>query len=140
MTYNPGKIIADLKAKNEILTALRDEAVFQLSKAHVRITESEVALKESKANDMQSMRYLADARLATGDDGKRMLPEFIEYLKALKQERDELKARIDGGVRVCIHDCGIAHWVNAIHDPEWIKLDGAFSANATLILDEGVEL
>lgn len=42
-------------------------------------------LAESRANDMQAMRWLAECREASGDNGLRMLPEFVEYLRELRQ-------------------------------------------------------
>lgn len=47
---------------------------------------------EARKNDYHAMAWLADCRIAVGDNGKRMLPEFVEHLKALKQQRDELLA------------------------------------------------
>ena len=47
-------------------------------------------LAEARKNDVHCMAWLADCRIAVDDNGKRMLPEFVEYLKALKQQRDEL--------------------------------------------------
>jgi hypothetical protein len=51
-------------------------------------------LAEARKNDVHCMAWLADCRIAVDDNGKRMLPEFVEYLKALKQQRDELLASL----------------------------------------------
>lgn len=47
-------------------------------------------LNEARNNDITAMGYLADCRIASGDNGKRMLPDFVEYLRETKQQRDEL--------------------------------------------------
>ena len=60
----------------------------------IALESSEKALKDSRANDYTAMGYLADCRMAVGDNGKRMLPEFVEYLRQLKQQRDELLAAL----------------------------------------------
>ena len=46
------------------------------------------ALAEARDNDRAAMGWLVDARAAAGDDGKRMLPEFVEYLKGLKADAE----------------------------------------------------
>ena len=58
------------------------------------LDHAEKAPKESRANDMAAMSWLADCRIASGDHGKRMLPEFVEYLRIMKQQRDELLAAL----------------------------------------------
>lgn len=60
----------------------------------IALESSEKQLKDSRANDYTAMGYLADCRMAVGDNGKRMLPEFVEYLRQLKQQRDELLAAL----------------------------------------------
>ncbi len=60
-------------------------------------SDSEVNIRllaEARKNDAHCMAWLADCRIAVDDNGKRMLPEFVEYLKALKQQRDELVASL----------------------------------------------
>ncbi len=60
-------------------------------------SDSEVNIRllaEARKNDAHCMAWLADCRIAVDDNGKRMLPEFVEYLKALKQQRDELLASL----------------------------------------------
>lgn len=64
----------------------------ELSREKAVITD---LLEESRRNDMHCMSWLADARLASGDDGKRMLPGFVQYLKDLKAQRDELLEALD---------------------------------------------
>lgn len=46
------------------------------------------ALAEARDNDRAAMGWLVDARAASGDDGKRMLPEFVEYLKELRADAE----------------------------------------------------
>jgi hypothetical protein len=60
----------------------------------IALESSEKQLKDSRANDYTAMCYLADCRMAVGDNGKRMLPEFVEYLRQLRQQRDELLAAL----------------------------------------------
>ncbi len=69
----------------------------------------ESILAESRSNDMASMRLVADCRFAVGDDGKRMFPEFVEFLKELKNQRDELLAAqyaiAQGAAQLAIEKC-----------------------------------
>lgn len=60
--------------------------------------------------------------------------KLTNLLLSAEDERDELKARIDSGIRVMAQRVGIFH--------DWeLVIDESFPApNATLILDEGVEL
>lgn len=55
----------------------------------------ETALAESRANDIAAMGWLADCRFAVGDNGKRMLQEFVDYLREMKKQRDELLAALE---------------------------------------------
>lgn len=73
----------DILAMNRSLDLLREE--------NERLR---VQLAEARKNDVHCMAWLADCRIAVDDNGKRMLPEFVEYLKALKQQRDELLASL----------------------------------------------
>ena len=70
------------------------ELIAEVEALRANATGLEHQLRESRQNDYHAMSYLADCRFAVGDDGKRMLPEFVEYLKALKQQRDELLASL----------------------------------------------
>ena len=83
---NPSAIL-DMIAEVE---SLRD----QVNGLTGSLDHAEKALKESRANDMAAMSWLADCRIASGDHGKRMLPEFVEYLRIMKQQRDELLAEM----------------------------------------------
>ena len=93
-------------------------------------TGLEHQLRESRQNDYHAMSYLADCRFAVGDDGKRMLPEFIEYLKALKQQRDELLASLKEA-RELVEDWGAyaPAYMQEKHDLEgdMNKLDAAIA-------------
>ncbi len=70
----------------------------------------ESLLAESRANDIAAMGWLADCRFAVGDNGKRMLPEFVDYLKEIKKQRDELLS--DGKQFVTIQDCRDGVWAH----------------------------
>ena len=59
-----------------------------LEKAEAEIKVLSDALQESRANDAAAMGWLAECRFASGDNGKRMLPEFVEYLRELKIGHD----------------------------------------------------
>ncbi len=83
---NPAAIL-DMIAEVE---SLRD----QVNGLTGSLDHAEKALKESRANDMAAMAWLADCRIASGDHGKRMLPEFVEYLREMKRQRDELLAAL----------------------------------------------
>ena len=83
---NPAAIL-ELIAEMERLREDADDLTIELE-------SSEKALKDSRANDYTAMGYLADCRIAVGDNGNRMFPEFVEYLRQLKQQRDELLAAL----------------------------------------------
>lgn len=51
----------------------------------------EAALKDARATAASAMCWLADCRIASGDHGKRMLPEFVEYLRQLHADSEALK-------------------------------------------------
>lgn len=64
---------------------------------------------------------------------KREVLGLINRLREAEKGRDELKARIDGGVRAYAFNIG--EW-EAV---EVFKHTTVYEANATLILDDGVE-
>jgi hypothetical protein len=64
------------------------ELIRRLREAESELAGANAAVAEARANDMTAMRWLADARFASGDNGKRMLPEFVEYLKELRTQAD----------------------------------------------------
>ena len=70
------------------------ELIAEVEALRANATGLEHQLRESRQNDYHAMSYLADCRFAVGDDGKRMLPEFVEHLRAMKQQRDELLAAL----------------------------------------------
>lgn len=79
-------LITRLRAAEQSVVELRQDlsdarAGWEAATEEVRSLES--ALSESRANDMRSMRLVADLRFALGDNGKRMFPELIEYAKTL---------------------------------------------------------
>ena len=77
----------------------------------IELESSEKALKDSRANDCTAMGYLADCRIAVGDNGNRMFPEFVEYLRQLKQQRDELLAAL----KVLDRGCRDPHCIGVLH-------------------------
>jgi hypothetical protein len=91
------------------------ELIAEVEALRANATGLEHQLRESRQNDYHAMSYLADCRFAVGDDGKRMLPEFVEHLRALKQQRDELLAalkRIKANLmhqRLCGQSAGLLH-------------------------------
>lgn len=81
------------------------ELIAEVEALRANATGLEHQLRESRQNDYHAMSYLADCRFAVGDDGKRMLPEFVEHLRALKQQRDELLAALKNA-RELVEDWG----------------------------------
>lgn len=71
------------------------ELIHRLRTAEAAVTQGQAdllalsaALAEARDNDRAAMGWLVDARAASGDDGKRMLPEFVEYLKELRADAE----------------------------------------------------
>jgi hypothetical protein len=56
-------------------------------------------LHEHEQQENTAIRWLTELRFALGDDGKRMLPELVEWAKGLQCELAEAKAALqDYGV------------------------------------------
>lgn len=70
------------------------ELIRQMEGLEYAAEANKTLLLESRQNDYQAMAWLAECRFAVGDDGKRMLPEFVEHLKSLNRQRDELLAAL----------------------------------------------
>lgn len=70
------------------------ELIRQMECLEYAAEANKTLLLESRQNDYQAMAWLAECRFAVGDDGKRMLPEFVEHLKSLERQRDELLAAL----------------------------------------------
>lgn len=70
------------------------ELIAEVEALRANATGLEHQLRESRQNDYHAMSYLADCRFAVGDDGSSDMPGFVEYLKLLKQQRDELLAAL----------------------------------------------
>ena len=70
------------------------ELIAEVERLKYDAEANRVLMVESRQNDYHAMAWLADCRFAVGDDGKRMLPEFVEHLKELKRQRDELLAAL----------------------------------------------
>jgi hypothetical protein len=124
-----GKYAAYIAAANPAAVL---ELIAEVEALRANATGLEHQLRESRQNDYHALSYLADCRFAVGDDGKRMLPEFVEYLKALKQQRDELLASLKEA-RELVEDWGAyaPAYMQEKHDLEgdMNKLDAAI-ANA----------
>ena len=80
------------------------ELIRQMECLEYAAEANKTLLLESRQNDYQAMAWLAECRFAVGDDGKRMLPEFVEHLKSLKRQRDELLAALRGMVQLDIEN------------------------------------
>ncbi len=61
-------------------------------------------LIEARNNDRIAMSWLADCRDAVGDDGTRDMLGFVESLKELIRQRDELLAALRGMVQLDIEN------------------------------------
>lgn len=100
------------------------ELIAEVEALRANATGLEHQLRESRQNDYHAMSYLADCRFAVGDDGKRMLPEFVEHLRAMKQQRDELLAALKE-VRDLGHNyTQVSHRVWIIADDAIAKVEG----------------
>lgn len=83
-------------------------------------------LNEARNNDITAMGYLADCRIASGDNGKRMLPEFVEYLREMKRQRDELLTAV-----IAVVDAWSSQFERNGHlAPSWCKQARTAIANA----------
>ena len=60
-----------------------------------RIAELEVDRDQHKATATSLIALLADIRMACGDNGLRMQPELVEFIGAMKAERDQLRAEVE---------------------------------------------
>lgn len=89
-----------------------------------RLRATTAALLESRANDRAAMGWLADARAAAGDNGKRMLPEFVVYLKELRAKAgmlSEIKSWGTNSEGETVSDFREGQW--------WVKeLDAIFAS------------
>lgn len=73
-------------ADQAFMAAANPSAVLELVR---RLREAEAALG-----------WLADCRIASGDNGKRMLTEFVEYLRELKTNSDQI-GELQEALRTC---------------------------------------
>ncbi len=48
--------------------------------------------EEQQPSEASLLRLLCDIRFAVGDNGKRMQPELIEYLKQMRADADRYRA------------------------------------------------
>jgi hypothetical protein len=103
---------------------LKGEVVMRKDISAKRFNEG---LQSGQQSAERSIKEAAEAKENYLNENQRL----TNLLLAVEAERDSLKARIDGGKRVCATEtekkCYVAHYSKN-------------NANATLILDEGVEL
>lgn len=75
-----------------------------------------------QAYESQLLRLLVDIRFAAGDDGKRMQPELVEHIAALRKDADRYRhLRDEAGL--CPHDIFNARWLSDHGNPQ--TLDAA---------------
>lgn len=55
---------------------------------------AELRAEVERLRDSDQVNCLVDIRFAVGDNGKRMQPELVEFIKGIVRERDELRGRI----------------------------------------------
>ena len=60
-----------------------------------RIAGLEGERDQHKHTATSLLSLLADIRMACGDNGKRMQPELVEFIGAMKAERDQLRAEVE---------------------------------------------
>ena len=66
------------------------EADKELEKGQIECEELKVQLAETVGDLMSVLGLLADIREACGDNGKRMQPELVEYIREIKGKADIL--------------------------------------------------
>lgn len=103
-----------------------------------------IELRESRRDNAITMGWLSDCRTASGDNGERMLPAFVEYLHGTKRQRDELLAALnrilstppgqaDGGGFVADHFDSEGEYIGSQGvDPMWVVQEMASVANAAI--------
>lgn len=64
-----------------------------------------VQLADSRDNNRAAMGWLADCRMAVGDNGKRMLPDFVQHLKELAEQHQKAV----GALSLCVSE--LRGWV-----------------------------
>lgn len=73
----------------------RDEAAALLRQQAERIAELEAERDQHKHTATSLLALLADIRMACGDNGKRMQPELVEFIGAMKAQREQLRAEVE---------------------------------------------
>lgn len=76
------------------LCAQRDAARATVRQQAERIAELEAERDQHKHTATSLLALLADIRMACGDNGKRMQPELVEFIGAMKAQRDQLRAEV----------------------------------------------
>ena len=96
MTTAPVTSVTDeLLAELEAEAAFDDDTCVPVAAGVLRALLAErralqKAATSSALDFMSALSRLTDIRFACGDDGKRMLPELVEYIGALKRDSERL--------------------------------------------------
>jgi len=80
-----GKDEAFMKLANPATVLALLDRVEELER-QLSASEDATELIKADATIASLLHWLAEARFAVGDDGKRMLPEFVEYLKEMARD------------------------------------------------------
>ena len=92
---NPAAILAliaeieSLRDKANGLTGTLERVENERNNQILRNHTLMIELRESRRDNAITMGWLADCRTASGDNGDRMLPAFVEYLRDLKQRANK---------------------------------------------------
>lgn len=69
-----------------------DTGMVAVPRAELESLQSQ--LTQARADATSAFKWLSDVRFALGDDGKRMLPELVEFAKSLVVELEQLRGRL----------------------------------------------
>ena len=135
-----------------VLDGLSLQAAALLRQQAERIAELEVERDQHKATATSCLTLLADIRMACGDNGLRMQPELVEFIGAMKAERDQLRAEVERlradaeryrwlkAYDQNSEDMGICKWVDEGWSGQWViehDPDTAIDLARTTHKDEG---
>lgn len=98
-TSTDEKVCADASEQDAAYIAAANpaamlELIRQLEHHKADSEASRHLLTESWKDEYCAMGWIASCRQAVGDDGSSDMPGFVEYLKLLKQQRNELLAAL----------------------------------------------
>lgn len=77
---------SDLLARLAGLTRYEHSDITIGDEAADAIEQLQADVERLRANEASALRLVADIRAAVGDDGKRMQPELIEYLRRMSAD------------------------------------------------------